>query len=137
MHRSARRALNLSAVVVLGALGLGVLAFGVGRAGAAEAKSETEAWRRVDCEIQSASGRLSGPCRFVSEKGGSFALANADGEATLIGEVVMVSVAVVSPGVAEVRGLTTAGINSRWGEARRSTSDPACWEGSDFRICAR
>ncbi|WP_017295364.1 hypothetical protein [Geminocystis herdmanii] len=44
--------------------------------------------------------------------------------------------AIIKSGVAEVRGLTTAGINSRWGEARRSKSDKACWVGDDFTICA-
>jgi len=51
--------------------------------------------------------------------------------------VVLISVTMISPGVAEVRGLTRAGINSRWGEARRSTQDRSCWTGSDFQICAR
>jgi hypothetical protein len=46
-----------------------------------------------------------------------------------------ISVAIIKPGIAEVRGLTTAGINSRWGEARRSNSDKACWIGDDFTIC--
>jgi hypothetical protein len=48
----------------------------------------------------------------------------------------MISVSVVRPGVAEVRGLTKRGINSRWGEARRSKSNRACWVGEDFKICA-
>lgn len=48
----------------------------------------------------------------------------------------LISVAIIESGVAEVRGLTTAGINSRWGEARRSKSDKACWIGDDFTICA-
>ncbi|ACB51659.1 unknown [Crocosphaera subtropica ATCC 51142] len=47
-----------------------------------------------------------------------------------------ISVYIVQPGIAEVRGLTTAGINSRWGEAKRSNSDRACWVGEDFTICA-
>ena len=47
-----------------------------------------------------------------------------------------ITVYITQPGVAEVRGLTTNGINSRWGEARRSNSDKACWVGSDFTICA-
>ena len=39
-----------------------------------------------------------------------------------------------SPGVAEVRG-DPGRINSRWGEARRSRRDRACWVGEDFSIC--
>ncbi|WP_107670602.1 hypothetical protein [Cyanothece sp. BG0011] len=54
----------------------------------------------------------------------------------LIAERESISVSIVQPGIAEVRGLTTAGINSRWGEARRSKSDQACWVGNDFTICA-
>ena len=80
---------------------------------------------------------MSGTCRFTSEKGGSFALANADRDKPLFGEILTVSASMVSPNVAEVRGLTMRGNNSRWGAARRSTRDRACWEGPDFRICAR
>lgn len=47
-----------------------------------------------------------------------------------------ISVAIIKSGVAEVKGLTTMGINSRWGEATRSKSDKACWIGDDFTICA-
>ena len=47
-----------------------------------------------------------------------------------------ISVTIVATGVAEVRGLTTDGINSRWGSAVRSKVDSACWTGSDFEICA-
>ncbi|BAQ66426.1 hypothetical protein [Geminocystis sp. NIES-3709] len=54
----------------------------------------------------------------------------------LIYDRVSISVAIIKPGVAEVRGLTTEGINSRWGEAIRSKSDKACWVGDDFTICA-
>nr|OEJ79934.1 hypothetical protein A5482_08025 [Cyanobacterium sp. IPPAS B-1200] len=47
-----------------------------------------------------------------------------------------ISVYITSPGVAEVSGLTTGGISSRWGTARRSQSDRACWVGVGFTICA-
>jgi hypothetical protein len=46
-----------------------------------------------------------------------------------------ISVAKIAKDRAEVRGQTSLGINSRWGEATRSRTDPACWEGSDFKIC--
>ncbi len=79
-----------------------------------------------------------GPCRFLPDgKGGSFSLSALDGDSPLYGGILDVSVTVVAPGKAEVRGLTSLGINSRWGEARRSKNDPACWTGSDFEICAR
>jgi hypothetical protein len=100
----------------------------------AEAQSGS---RLVQCRVESG-GKVvvSGPCRFAPEKGGSFALENTDRNKPLFGQISNVSVAVVSPGVAEVHGLTRSGNNSRWGEARRSKRDSACWEGADFRICA-
>jgi hypothetical protein len=78
-----------------------------------------------------------GPCRFLGEKGGSFSLSALDGDSALYEGILDVSVTIVAPGKAEVRGLTELGINSRWGEARRSKKDPACWVGSGFEICAR
>ncbi|HET8540172.1 MAG TPA: hypothetical protein VFL83_09910 [Anaeromyxobacter sp.] len=81
---------------------------------------------------------LDGPCRFLPEgKRGSFSLSALDGQQPLFEGILVLSVTVVAPGKAEVRGVTAEGINSRWGEARRSKADPACWTGSDFEICAR
>lgn len=89
--------------------------------------------RPARCVI-SGSVHYKGKCDFM-RAGASFSLAPI-GRASFPGGITPVSVAIVSPGVAEVRGLTRDGVNSRWGEARRSKRDPACWEGSDFRICA-
>ncbi len=50
----------------------------------------------------------------------------------LLEEILTVSIVEISPGTAEVSGLTKDGINSRWGEAR---FDGKCWNGDDFRIC--
>ncbi|MFL6845059.1 MAG: hypothetical protein ACJ8ER_09290 [Allosphingosinicella sp.] len=75
-----------------------------------------------------------GPCKFLAEAGGSFSISPV-GRRFLVDGVDLVSVTIVRPGVAEVRGLTSDGINSRWGEARRSRRDRACWDGGDFRIC--
>jgi hypothetical protein len=75
-----------------------------------------------------------GPCAFLPDKGGSFGL-EAIGKRGFSPDIVSISVWIVEPGVAEVRGLTRDGINSRWGEARRSKRDRACWDGADFRIC--
>lgn len=77
----------------------------------------------------------SGPCEFIHDRGGSFGVRRRDGR-PLLPEISDVSVMLTAPGQAEVRGLTLQGINSRWGPARRSTSDPACWTGSDFEVCA-
>ena len=93
----------------------------------------------VDCLVESGGKvEFSGKCRFVSaDTSGSFALNAADGKSRLYGEILDVSVFIVAPGEAEVRGLTAHGINSRWGPAKRSAQDAACWVGADFRICAR
>lgn len=66
---------------------------------------------------------------------GSFAVAGRGNRGSIMPGISIISVSVISPGVAEVRGLTSRGINSRWGEARRSQRDRACWNGADFRIC--
>ena len=77
----------------------------------------------------------SGQCRFSAEPDGSFSISRT-AQATILPEITDLSVSIVARGVAEVRGLTINGINSRWGEARQSTNDPACWTGSDFELCA-
>ncbi|QIG78325.1 hypothetical protein [Stakelama tenebrarum] len=93
--------------------------------------------RMVDCSITNDYGaRFADKCLFQADEDGSFALSLPD-ESPLVDEVVMIGVAITEPGVAEVRGLTTAGINSRWGTAQRLREDPACWAGDDFEICAR
>ncbi len=94
--------------------------------------------RAVECLVESGGKvEFKGKCAFTPEKGGTFSLSNLDRTKPLYGSILDVSVYVVGRGEAEVRGLTKEGINSRWGEARRSKEDPACWVGSDFKICAR
>jgi len=93
--------------------------------------------REITCRIeQSGASVLDGPCRFQPDGGGSFILSALERERPLFRGVSLVTVTVVATGIAEVRGLTETGVNSRWGEARRSRRDRACWEGVDFRICA-
>ena len=90
--------------------------------------------RLVDCLVESG-GKVEfrGKCRFFSaDATGSFALNAADGKSRLYGEILDVSVFIVAPGEAEVRGLTAHGINSRWGVAERSAPDRVCWVGVDF-----
>ncbi len=72
---------------------------------------------------------------FDPGKNGSFAVSLSD-EKPIIDKITMISVTIVGKGQAEVRGLTTDGINSRWGPAERSETDPACWTGTDFEVCA-
>jgi hypothetical protein len=98
--------------------------------GAAEAKP-----REARCLVKAAGAPdYRGPCRFGPEERGSFTIEPA-GRRAFGNAVSSISVSIVSPGLAEVRGLTAEGINSRWGEARRSKRDRACWLGSDFSIC--
>jgi hypothetical protein len=101
------------------------------------AQTAVAAERIVSCEINS-NGKtvFNGKCKFIPDQGGSFSLSGVTGK-PLFGNVTDVSVYIIEKGVAEVRGLTSDGINSRWGEAKRSAKDKACWEGSDFRVCAR
>ncbi|WP_026222879.1 hypothetical protein [Methylocystis rosea] len=90
--------------------------------------------RPARCVVNGAGAApYNGKCEFSPETGGSFSITPV-GKSAFDGATV-ISVSVTLPGVAEVRGLTRDGINSRWGEAKRSKEDPACWIGSDFKIC--
>ena len=90
--------------------------------------------RPARCVVQSAGAPIwRGACDFVPDRGGSFGLQALRGR--FPGGVSDISVAVTAPGVAEVSGLAPGGVNSRWGEARRSRRDKACWVGEDFSVC--
>jgi hypothetical protein len=94
--------------------------------------------KTAKCEIYSQDSLIyKGNCLFSPETGGSFTLSNINKGKVLVDSVTDLSVMVIEKGVAEVRGLTTNGNNSRWGEAKRSQKDKACWEGADFKICVR
>jgi hypothetical protein len=96
---------------------------------AAEAKP-----RSARCVIDAAGApRWSGACGFEAERGGSFTITPSRG--SFQNGVASISLAIVRPGVGDVRGLTSAGVNSRWGEALRSPRDRACWIGADFSLC--
>ena len=90
--------------------------------------------KTAQCRITSADGRYAGPCAFTPTGKGSFSVA-APARRRLVGGTTTINVYVVGPGRAEVSGLTTDGINSRWGAAVRSKTDRACWVGEDFSIC--
>jgi hypothetical protein len=98
--------------------------------------------RLVDCAIsQLPSNKIEyqGKCAFSSEKGGTFYLSSPDGKSILYNHIGSVTVFIVDKDTAEVSGLVmdkVGGHNSRWGEATRSKSDKACWDGQDFRVCA-
>ena len=89
------------------------------------------------CRVESGgSVVVNGKCLFDADQEGSFHLGNVDKNKSLFDEILLINVVIVAQDVAEVRGLTRSGINSRWGEARRSSRDRACWDGADFHICA-
>lgn len=99
--------------------------------------------RVVDCRISSLDGayvQFKGRCQFTPEPGGSFSLSDASGKAKFYSTISVVSVYLTGKDTADVSGLVLdpagGGHNSRWGEAKRSTKDRACWDGSDFQICA-
>lgn len=116
---------------------IGLLLAAIASAGAASlAAAPAEARQRAArCVVE---GRqtipYNGPCLFEAAPGGSFTIDPPRGR-NFVGDVTTVSVAVTSRGVAEVRGLV-GGVNSRWGRAVRSSRQPACWIGEDFRVCA-
>ena len=90
--------------------------------------------RAARCVVDAAGApRWSGPCSFAPERGGSFTVTPRRGR--LFNGTTSISVTVIRPGVAEVRGMTALGVNSRWGQATRSRRDGACWIGSDFSVC--
>ncbi|MFU8789209.1 MAG: hypothetical protein ACNA7G_09265 [Methylobacter sp.] len=93
--------------------------------------------RTVNCQIDSGNQvAYQGKCLFLADADGSFSLSNVNENKVLLDEISLVNVYIIDKGIAEVRGLTTDGINSRWGEAKRSEKDKACWLGSDFKVCA-
>jgi len=112
---------------VVAATGFGLVLCAFGLLPVAEAKP-------AHCVVESGPGYV-GPCTFSQFGGnGSFTLSRP--QKPILPNITTISVTIVRPGEAEVRGLTTWGINSRWGSASRSRSDAACWVGTDFRICA-
>ena len=76
----------------------------------------------------------SSACHFQRAEGGRFSISRPDGD-TILTSIMDLLVSIVSTDNAEVHGLTTTGINSRWGVAVRSQLDFACWTGPDFEIC--
>jgi hypothetical protein len=92
-------------------------------------------WKLARCMIDGSGNKYQGPCYFQAEKGGSFTLKAAKPYHNIFGAM-LVTVAKTGPEQAEVRGLTDAGINSRWGDVRRSRKDRACWVGDGMTICA-
>ncbi len=121
-----------------GAWSVGFLAAAMAAAVLTASPQATAKPKSAICRIESEGAlKFSGPCRFTPEHGGSFFLSPVHGAGPLYGTVLSVSVTIIRRGVAEVRGSTSGGINSRWGRAERSRKNPACWVGSDFSVCAK
>ncbi len=75
-------------------------------------------------------------CDFQPEgRNGSFSITGRGGRGEIMPGISFITISVIAPGIAEVRGLTRGGINSRWGEFRRSRRDRACWTDARTRIC--
>lgn len=87
------------------------------------------------CKVAAGGAIYDDPCKFTfaGDGKGSFSI-EALAKSSFDGAELL-TVTVTEEGVAEVRGLTSEGINSRWGEAKRSTKDKACWAGGKFTIC--
>jgi hypothetical protein len=80
---------------------------------------------------------LNDRCDFRSEASdGSFSLAAVNPRNWLMPGAGTILLQVTRPGLAEV--FVVGERSSRWGEARRSKTDEACWIGSkgSFKICA-
>lgn len=77
---------------------------------------------------------FAGRCRLHPAADGGFSLGSG-GAGPLLPGLTTLSVSPLRPSLAEVRGLTVQGVNSRWGRAVRSSVDPACWQGLDFAVC--
>lgn len=86
------------------------------------------------CKVSSSGTSYDGPCTVTSKGSeGDFSIAPLD--ADNIAGANPITVTLLEFAVADVRGLTADGINSRWGEAEPSISDPACWNGDGFSVC--
>ncbi|QDZ06084.1 hypothetical protein FPZ24_00200 [Sphingomonas panacisoli] len=90
--------------------------------------------KEARCVIDSEGVSYNGPCNYTVAKGGTFTVTPPHGRG-FGGETLSITVYVTRPGFGEIRGLTEAGINSRWGQARRSRRDAACWQGNGFSVC--
>jgi hypothetical protein len=110
--------------------------FAVSLAGLAAA---TPAGARIARCVVIVEGRslLDGPCEFRREdRDGSFSLSAVNAQDWLMADAGTMSLSVTKPGVAEV--FVVQERSSRWGQAKRSKAEKACWIGTaaNFKICA-
>ena len=98
------------------------------------------AWANiVRCQVRLGESDYAGPCAFTRDRGGSFSVAPVErvvffSHSKRAPDVKAVAV-LVKGSSAEVRGIATDDSETRWGEARRSHKDHACWIGDHFAIC--
>ena len=96
-------------------------------------------WQKVLCKIWSGkeSSAFIANCEKINNAPPSGAFALRGAEILQRYGVTDLSVTPISPGKAEVRGLTVRANNSRWGEARHRGGPWDCWVSEDFGICVR
>lgn len=93
--------------------------------------------RLAQCRVSNDYGEsFEGDCLYESLGYESFSIMPANQDQSILGSL-QVTVWVENDEIVEVRGLTTDGINSRWGQVRRSIEDADCWVGEDFIICTK
>ena len=97
--------------------------------------TDARSGRLVRCSVSVVGEYYNGPCYFLAESTGGFSVYRPDA-APFVGATTLVSLQKTDTASGDVRGLTTDGVNSLWGEAVRSDADPACWGGTDFEVCA-
>lgn len=118
-------------ILLVAGVGLAGTVGAVGMAEPAQARQ-----RLARCVVETSQTiAYRGPCLFQADRGGSFTIDPPRGR-RFGGDITSISLTVTGRGVGQVRGLTTDGVNSRWGRAARSSRNAACWIGADFRVCA-
>lgn len=92
--------------------------------------------KTVKCEIISSGQKYKGDCIFKPKNAGTFTLTNTSlGKPIGSTDINSVTVFISGKDVAQVSA-EMGGSISRWGEAKRSQKEKACWIGDDFRVCA-
>lgn len=79
-----------------------------------------------------------GDCLIHIEQGGTFTLWKKESSKPnpILGEMSTLTVFVTEKNQALVSGMTNECIQNSWGSATRSNSEPGCWIGQNFEICA-
>ena len=141
MHKSSKQ--SFARLITRGSIFLAILSFSSGITTVAQSRKLNNAQCILITSEQIET--MNEDCHFEPSVNGSFTISKVDktGEPVrcFLGKedwdkdlkvkypcIMFVSAWIIEEGVAEVRGLTTAGINSRWGRYVRDPDEPACWE---------